>query len=267
MSTVEAESEVGAMLRGWRERRRLSQQALSDLSAVSTRHLSRVETSLAQPSPEMILHLAEHLEVPLQDRNRLLLAGGYAPRYGDRPLTDASLSVVMGGLRALLDAHAPYPALLLDDHWDLVDANPAVDLLLAGVAPALLEPPVNVVRLCLSPDGLAPRIRNLAEWAAYLHAQLRSRAERTGDPRHRDLADEVATTLPSGPAPVPAGPVLTLRLRTERGELTFFSTSARLTTATDVALDGLHLETFLPADEATRTAFEQRQPTTTQVRR
>jgi hypothetical protein len=114
---------------------------------------------------------------------------------------------------------------------------------------------VNVIRVCIDPAGLAPRIHNLPEWASYLHAQLRSRAARTHDPRHLALADEVAAVLPRHPVPALSGPVLTLRLTTDAGDLTFFSTSARLTTATDVALDGLHLETFLPADEGTRAVF------------
>ncbi|MGP4111923.1 helix-turn-helix domain-containing protein [Streptomyces sp. 4N509B] len=149
MNTATDTREVGPLLRGWRERRRFSQQELSNRSSVSTRHLSRVETGRAHPTPEMILHLADCLDVPLRERNRLLLAGGYAPQYQDRGLDDASLALVMEGLRGLLDAHLPYPALLLDDYWDVVDSNAGVDALLVGCAPELLEPPVNVIRLCL----------------------------------------------------------------------------------------------------------------------
>lgn len=257
MTTATDTGEVGPLLRGWRERRRFSQQELSNRSAVSTRHLSRVETGRARPTPEMILHLADHLDVPLRERNRLLLAGGYAPRYPEHGLDDTSVALVMDGLRGLLDAHLPYPALLLGDHWDVVDANAGLDALLAGCAPHLLEPPVNVVRLCLHPEGLAPRIGNFAEWASHLYHQLVHRAERSHDPRHLALAEEAGRHLEgTHRAAPPGGPVLTLELAMEEGPpLRFFSTSARLTTPTDAALEGLHMETFLPADEATRRRF------------
>lgn len=250
---------VGALLRTWRARRRFSQQELSNRSRVSTRHLSRVETGKAHPTPEMLLHLSDNLDVPLRDRNRLLLAAGYAPRYRDRPWDDTSVAVVMDGLRRLLDAHLPYPALLLDDHWDVVDANAAVDQLLAGCAPELLEPPINVVRACLHPDGLAHRIGNLAEWGGHLLRQVSHRAERTHDQRHRELAAEIAGYLSAPDAATPGtGPVITLEIEVDGHRLRFFSTSATLSTATDAALEGLHLETFLPADEATRRRFDQR---------
>ncbi|GAA1534665.1 helix-turn-helix domain-containing protein [Nocardioides humi] len=256
MTTVMESPQVGPMLRSWRERRRFSQQELSNLSTVSTRHLSRVETGRAHPTPEMILHLAENLEVPLRERNHLLLAAGYAPRYPERGLDDGSLAVVMEGLRGLLDAHLPYPALLLDDHWDVVDANAAITALLAGCAPELLEPPVNVVRLCLHDDGLAPQIDNLDQWAAHLYHQAVHRAERTHDPRHHALAAEVAELRGGVPRLEPAaGPVLTMQLRVGERTLRMFSTSAQLTTVADAALEGLRLETFLPADEATREFF------------
>jgi transcriptional regulator with XRE-family HTH domain len=255
-TTLTAPDDVGALVRTWRERRRLSQQELSNRSGVSTRHLSRVETGKAHPTADMLVHLAEHLEVPLRERNRMLLAGGYAPRYDDRPLDDSSMAVVLDGLRRLLDAHLPYPALLLDDHWDVVDANEAAQTLLAGCAHALLEPPVNVVRVCLHPDGLAGRIRNLDQWAAHLHQQVTHRAERTHDPRHLELAEEIASyRVGTPPTHRPTGPVLTLELETDAGTLRFFSTSAQLDTATDVTLEGLHLETFLPADVETRQWF------------
>lgn len=257
MTAVVESPQVGPMLRTWRERRRFSQQELSNRSTVSTRHLSRVETGRAHPTPEMILHLAENLEVPLRERNHLLLAAGYAPRYTDRSLEDGSLAVVMDGLRRLLDAHLPYPALLLDDHWDVVDANAAIGPFLAGCAPELLEPPINVVRLCLHPDGLARRIGNLDQWAAHLYHRALGRAERTQDPRHHALAAEIVEIVGGVPRldPTTAGPVLTLELRHEDQVLRMFSTSAQLQTATDAALEGLALETFLPADDATREFF------------
>ncbi|WP_405458246.1 helix-turn-helix transcriptional regulator [Streptomyces sp. NBC_00101] len=250
---------VGVLLRSWRTRRRFSQQELSNRSLVSTRHLSRVETGRASPTPEMLMHLSEVLEVPLRDRNRLLLAAGYAPRYQERPWGDASLSLVMEGLRHLLDAHLPYPALLLDDHWDVVDANAAVAPLLAGCAPELLEPPVNVVRISLHPEGLAGRIRNRAEWGGHLLRQVTHRAERTHDRRHRQLAEEAAGHCgPLDPAAPFVGPVITLDIDVDGAPLRFFSVSATLSTTTDAALEGLHLETFLPADDATRRRFDPR---------
>jgi transcriptional regulator with XRE-family HTH domain len=256
MTVVVDTVDVGALLRTWRERRRFSQQELSNRSRVSTRHLSRVETGKAHPTSQMVLHLADHLDVPLRERNRLLLAAGYAPHFEDNPLDDGSIAVVMDGLRHLLDAHLPYPALLLDPFWDVVDANAAVDQILVGCDPALLEPPLNVVRLCLHPRGLAPRIRNLDQWAAHLHHQVAHRAEQTHDRRHLELVTEIESHLGGRPGPpLNAGPVLTLELETGAGLLRFFSTSAQLSTATDATLEGLHLETFLPADVATRQAL------------
>lgn len=246
--------EVGPLLRTWRHERRYSQLELSLRSEVSTRHLSRVETGRAHPTPEMIMRLSDHLEIPITERNRLLLAAGFAPHYSDHAVDDMPVAVVMDGLRALVDAHLPYPALLLDSYWDVVDANSAVDPLLAGAAPALLEPPINVLRLTLHPQGLADRINNLPGWAAHLQSQLRHRAERTADPRHRALAEEITAYVPHATnAPAPGAPVLTLDLDDgDGGLLRFFTMSARLDTATDATLEGLHLETFLPADEDTR---------------
>ncbi|MFE9727379.1 helix-turn-helix domain-containing protein [Streptomyces sp. NPDC005794] len=259
MSVAVEVPSVGVLLRTWRERRRFSQQELSNRSRVSTRHLSRVETGKAHPTPEMLMHLSDNLDVPLRDRNRLLLAAGYAPHYQDHQLDHASVSVVMDGLRRLLDAHLPYPALLLDSHWDIVDANAAVDQLLIGCVPALLEPPINVVRVCLHPDGLAPRIGNLAEWGSHLLREVSHRAEHTHDQRHHELAAEIAGYLskPDAATP-PTGPVVTLEIDSDGDPLRFFSTSAILSSTTDAALEGLHLETFLPADDETRRRFDQR---------
>ncbi|MFV0535050.1 MAG: helix-turn-helix domain-containing protein [Cumulibacter sp.] len=256
MSATVVAPEIGMMLREWRERRRLSQQDLSNLTTVSTRHLSRVETGKARPTPKMILHLAENLEVPLRQRNQLLLAAGYAPKFADTALNDPSLSVVMAGLRDLLDAHLPYPALLLDDYWELVDANAAVDALLSGFAPELLEPPVNVVRLSVHPAGLAGRIKNLDQWATHLHHQVLNRTARSRDPRHRELAREITDLRGEVPRAEPTGePVLAMQLEVAGQTLRMYSVAAQLSTAWDVALEGLHLETFLPADDATRAFF------------
>jgi transcriptional regulator with XRE-family HTH domain len=244
---------VGSLLRLWRGRRRLSQLDLAERAGVSTRHLSFVENGRANPTAEMILRLAEHLEVPLREQDRLLLAGGYAPRFDRQSLDQESLAVVMSGLRDLLDAHLPYPALLLDDHWDVVDTNSAAARLLEGCDPALLEPPVNALRVSLHPRGLAPRIRNLDAWADHLIRQVTSRASHTHDPRLRELAAELARyASPTVTQLRPSAPVLAIELESEAGLLRFFTVAAQVETPTDSLLQGLHLETFVPADRATR---------------
>ncbi len=249
---------AGALLRLWRERRRLSQLDLAGLAGVSTRHLSFVETGRSRPTAEMILRLADHLDVPLRERDRLLLAGGFAPRFGRQGVAAESLEVVMSGLRDLLDAHLPYPALLLDSGWDVVDANAAASQLLVGCDPSLLEPPMNALRLSLHPDGLAPRIRNLDAWADHLVRQVESRAQHTHDPRLHELVAELRSYL--GPAVTPirasTAPVLALELETALGVLRFFTVAAQLETPQDSLLEGLHLETFVPADDATRAVLQ-----------
>ena len=250
MTTIE----VGPLLRTWRQRRRLSQLELASRAEVSGRHLSFVETGRSRPSAEMILRLAEHLEVPPRERDALLVAGGFAPRY-DRA---ADAAGVLASFRTLLDAHAPYPAVLLDRYWDLVDANDAVPPLLAGCAPHLLEPPINVVRLSLRPDGLAPRIVELGAWREHLLHQVAARADRTADPRLADLLAECREYPCEGPAPAPSGPVVELVLRMPDGAppLRLFSVVSAVLTPHDATVDELHLETFLPADEATRTRLQ-----------
>lgn len=250
---------IGRELRRWREARALSQLALATRAEVSTRHLSFLENGRSRPTPEMILRLADVLEMPMREQNRLLLAAGFAPRHPQRALDDADLSSVMAGLRNLLDAHAPYPALLLDDHWDVVDANEAVQTLLADCAPSVLEPPVNVIRVALHPEGLAPRIRNLDTWRAHLLHQLDHRIDRSGgDPQLVALRAEVSRYPGGGTtnaAPQPADPVVLLELATDSGPLRMFSVASRLEGPADVTLDALHLETFLPADDHTRSQF------------
>lgn len=243
---------VGDLLRAWRGRRRLSQLELSNLASVSTRHLSFVENGRSSPTRSMVATLAEHLEVPLRARNQLFLAAGYAPPYDERGIGDQDLAPVLDGLRRLLDAHLPWPALLLDDHWDVIDSNAAVDALLAGCAPELLEPPVNAIRITLDPRGLAPRIRNLPEWGGHLVGQLRHRAEATQVAGLGVLLEEAESLLgASRTASGRSGPVLTMELGHGEHVLRLFSVSARLEMATDLTLDGLHLETFVPADSTT----------------
>ena len=253
---ITTEADVGALLRGWRERRRLSQLELSLRAEVSTRHLSFVETGRSRPTAEMIERLAGHLDVPLRERNRMLTAGGYAPAHPEHEWDEPDLAAVRDALRVVLVAHEPHPAVLLNRWWELVDANAAIAPLLDGVHSALLAPPVNVLRLSLHPDGLAPRIRNLGQWRAHLLEQLHQRIERTADPRLQELADELAA-YPGGEV-APAAPtdvVLPLRLATPAGELSFFSIAAHVGTAADVTVDELTIEAFYPADTATAEAL------------
>ncbi|MEA2297272.1 MAG: hypothetical protein QOF77_208 [Solirubrobacteraceae bacterium] len=247
---------VGTLLRDWRRRRRLSQLDLALEAGVSARHLSFVETGRSRPSPEMVLLLAEHLDVPLRDRNQLLLAAGYAPVYRQRHLEEPAMGPVRDTLDLVLRSHEPYPAVVLDRHWGMVAANRAVALLTPGVAPALLEPPVNVLRLSLHPDGLAPRIVNLAEWRAHLLDRLGRQAVSTGDPALAALYDELSHLPgggPPGPIDLAAGEIaVPLRLRAGDVVLSFISTNTTFATATDITVAELSIESFFPTDAATR---------------
>src|SRR6516165_11294311 len=182
---------AGDLLRQWRQRRRLSQLDLAIAADVSSRHLSFVETGRSRPTSDMILRLAEHLDVALRDRNALLLAGGYAPAYPERGLAAPELQAVQDALQKVLKGHEPYPAVVVNRWWELVEANAGIALFTGQVKPELLEPPVNVLRLSLHPDGMAPRIANLPEWRAHLLARLRRQAETTGDQRLAGLHDEL----------------------------------------------------------------------------
>ena len=262
MTTLSPALGVGDLLRGWRQRRRLSQLDLSVEAEVSTRHLSFVETGRAKPSRELVLHLAEHLDVPLRERNSLLLAAGYSPAYPERPLDDAGMDPVRAALDLILGGHEPYPAVIVDRRWDLVSANgPALALFTAGVAPELLEPPINVYRLGLHPDGIAPRVRNLAEYSAHLITQLQREAAVSGDPDLAALHDEVlaypnlATTQPVA-ADLAQSLFLPMQIDGPDGtELSFFSTIATFGTALDITLAELSIEAFFPADQKTRDAL------------
>lgn len=246
------------LLRDWRQRRRLSQFDLALEAEVSPRHLSFIETGRSRPSAEMVLHLAEHLAVPLRDRNQLLLAAGYAPAYGQRDLDEPGMGPVREALDRVLAGHEPYPAVAVDRHWGLVAANDAAALLLEGVAEHLLEPPVNVLRLTLHPDGMAPRILNLAEWRAHLLERLGRQAVATGDPALAALHEELAA-LPGGGS-TGSGPELAvteiavpLRLCHDGRELAFISTVTTFGTAVDITVAELAVESFFPGDEATAT--------------
>jgi transcriptional regulator with XRE-family HTH domain len=249
---------VGALLRDWRQRRRLSQLDLAASAEVSTRHLSFVETGRAKPSPELVLHLAEHLDVPYRERNALLLAAGYAPAYDERDLNDADMAPVRDALNRLLAAHMPYPALVVNRHWEIVAANEALGALLDGVPPALLAPPVNALRVSLHPDGVAPRIENLAEWSAHLLGRLRRELAASGDPAVAALYDELRAypgVVEHDESGVTNEIYVTLRLRTAGRTLNFFSTVATFGTALDITLAELSIESFYPADDATVAAL------------
>ena len=248
-------SPVGELLRGWREQRRLSQLALADQAEVSTRHLSCVETGRARPSRQFVLHVAEHLDVPLRGRNELLVAAGFAPEYGHTDLDAPEMAPIRDALDLVLGHAEPYPALVVDRHWDLVRANAGLALLLDGVDPALLVPPVNVLRVSLHPDGMASRLEDVEAYAAHALSVLRREAALLGDPVLADLHDELVALHPhaargSAPSERP-GPVLPLVLRTPAGRLSFLTTAARFGTAADVTLAELTVESFFPADAET----------------
>jgi transcriptional regulator with XRE-family HTH domain len=249
---------VGVLIRAWRERRNLSQQRLAEAAAVSTRHLSFLETGRSSPSRAMVRGLAEQLELPLRERNRLLLAAGFAPDYDERPLERDRPHAVRAELARFLRAHEPYPAIMLDRHFNLVDENSGFRQLTAGVARDLLGPPANALRICLHPRGLAPEIVNLSQWSAYSLRRLRRRARRTRDGELDELYEELAgypgvsTEPPSSERHLQG--VAMLHLRGDDDELAFFSTTTHVGDAVDVALSELTIEALHPADAATAAA-------------
>jgi transcriptional regulator with XRE-family HTH domain len=250
---------VGPLLREWRERRRLSQLDLALDAGISTRHLSFVETGRARPSREMVLTLAEQLEVPLRTRNVLLLSAGFAPAFPERALDDPALSGARRAIDLVLAAHEPWPALVFDRHWNIIAANGAVAPLLEGVDPQLRAGPVNSLRLALHPKGLAPRIANLAQWRAHLLHNLRAQIEATADPVLAALEEEVSAYPVEDPGEAFSddlgGVAVPLRLRTPGGVRSFISTTTVFGTPRDVTLAELALETFLPADAETAAAY------------
>ena len=247
---------VGELLREWRQRRRLSQLDFSLQAGISSRHLSFVETGRSAPSRDMVLHLAEELRLPLRERNRLLLAAGYAPVFTESSLGSPQLAAVSEAVRQVLDGHEPYPAAVVDRWWNLVDGSAGLAVLTEGLPAALLEPPVNVLRASLHPDGLAPRILNLGQWRGHLLARLRQQVELTADPQLAELLAELQEYpgADAGPEPAPALAV-PLRVRHGDAELAFVSTVTTFGTPLDVTVAELVIESFFPADEATRKAF------------
>jgi transcriptional regulator with XRE-family HTH domain len=248
---------IGPLLRDWRQRRRMSQMELALDAGVSTRHLSFVETGRSRPSAEMVLHLAERLEVPLRERNELLLAAGFAPQYSARDFDDPALREIRDAVSRVLAAHEPYPAIAVDRYWNLVASNESLGPVLEGVAPELLVPPVNTIRLALHPDGVAPRIINLGEYRADLIERLDRAARLTGDPLLAELHEEMlGYPGPEAPSvPVDAAVTVGLELTPVPGSdaptLSFFSTITTFGTAVDVTVSELAVEAFFPADAQT----------------
>lgn len=255
---MENSASVGHLLRSWREYRHLSQLALASEAEISQKHLSFIESARAKPSREMVLHLAEHLDVPLRDRNALLLGAGFAPAYAERPLDSPELAGARAAIERVLKAHEPFPALTVDRHWNMISANAAVAPLLAGIDAHLLIPPVNVMRISLHPRGLAPLIVNIDEWRAHMLERLSRQFRLTRDPLIEALLKEMQSLAPrggsgDGPAPERAGDAIAmpLMLRTPAGVLSFISTTTVFGTASEITLSELMLEAFYPADDET----------------
>jgi transcriptional regulator with XRE-family HTH domain len=248
--------QVGGLLRQWRQRRRLSQLDLACDAGVSTRHLSFVETGRAHPSRDMLLHLSEQLDVPVRERNVLLVAAGYAPIFPERPLADPALAPARAAIDLVLERQKPYPAFALDRHWRIVASNATLPELYDGVAPELMQPPVNAMRLSLHPDGLAPKIVNLAEWRAHLLFRLRRQVELTADATLIELLKEVSSYPGVSGAHVDVAKleneiVVPFRVKLAGEILSFFSMTTIFGTPVDVMLSELALELFFPADDAT----------------
>lgn len=255
---------VGALLRDWRQRRHLSQLALACDADISTRHLSFIETGRAAPSRDMVLRLAECLNVPLRARNTLLVSAGFAPVYPEHSLADPALSAAIEAIEHLLRAHHPFPAIAIDRHWNLVAGNAAARALMDGVDASLLTPPINVLRMSLHPGGLAGRIVNLAEWRNHVLGRLRRQIDTSGDAVLMELAKELAgyedrrsdgTAMPGRAAQDANTVFIPLTLQTSAGELSFLSTTTIFGTPVDVTLAEIALEAFFPANEETAAAM------------
>nr|WP_199044978.1 helix-turn-helix transcriptional regulator [Dyella sp. ASV24] len=245
---------VGDLLREWRRHRRLSQLDLASGAEVSTRHLSFMESGRAQPSRDMIMRLCEYLDIPLRERNQLLVAAGFAPAYLERGIADPEFSTVLGSIRLLLKGLEPYPALAVDRHWNLIESNQATQRLLTGLVPQWLKPPINVLRVSLHPYGLAPYIRNLPIWRAHLLDRLRRQIDATNDPGLISLLhelqgypgdDALSHDIVRGEIAIP------MELAMGDTVLSMLSTTTVFGTPMDVTLAELALEAFVPANEST----------------
>jgi transcriptional regulator with XRE-family HTH domain len=251
----------GELVREWRVRRRTSQMDLALEAEISPRHLSFLETGRASPSRDMVLRLAETLAVPLRERNALLNAAGFAPVFRARPLDDPELGAARAAVDLLLAGHEPYPALAIDRNWTLVAANRVVPAFMQGCAEELLRPPINVLRLSLHPDGLAPRIANLGEWRSHLLERLRRAITVSGDEQLKALYTELKAYPVSEEDDSAArnrdyaGVILPFELKTPAGVLAFFSTTTVIGTPIDITLSELAIESFFPANEATAAAL------------
>lgn len=255
MATTQAGA--GTMIREWRQRRRMSQLDLAIDAEISQRHLSFVESGRAKPSREMVLKLAEHMAVPLRQRNKLLMAAGFAPSYGERSLDDPTLKPALSAVELVLKGHEPCPAIAVDKGWNMVLANASIAPFLVGIEePSLLEPPVNVLRLSLHPKGLAPRIVNLDLWRTHLIERLRLQIDASADPALEELERELSSypgrSRGSGQSwDAAANVAVPLQLRMEDRILSFISTITIFGTPLDVTLSELAVESFFPADAET----------------
>ncbi|MCX5327054.1 helix-turn-helix domain-containing protein [Streptomyces sp. NBC_00120] len=259
-ATRARQSGIGPLLREWRERRRVSQLELALRADSSARHLSFVETGRSRPSEELVLRLAEHLDVPVRERNALLLAAGYAPRFAETPLDDPSMGALREGLDRLLHGYEPYPALVVDATYTVVAANRGIAMLMEGIPESLLTPPLNAMRLTLHPEGLAPRIRNLREWRGHLLAQMERQIALDRSEALRAVYDEVKAypvadrdgggDVGEGGEAVPYF-ALPMVIEHDGQVLSFVSSISTFNTPMDVTVAELAIETFLPADPAT----------------
>ncbi|AME24402.1 MULTISPECIES: helix-turn-helix domain-containing protein [Burkholderiaceae] len=257
-STAVSAVPIGTLIKHWRERRRMSQLLLANEAEISSRHLSFIETGRASPSRAMVLRLAEYLDVPLRERNQLLTAAGFAPVFRERSLEDQSMAPARLAVEQVLKGHDPYPALAIDRHWNLISANGAVAALVASADPALLEPPVNVLRLSLHPNGLASKIANLGQWRRHLLERLDGQIRVSGDVQLIALRDELSSYpgASNEDRTMESSIAIPFVLNTTAGRLSFITTTLVFGTPVDVTLSELAIEMFFPADEATAAALK-----------